>query len=322
MATPNTLFENIYDGYNGTFGTAANTSTTQALATAAGYIQGTLGLYVLICGFLILTASLSFKAGMSKCVRALIIAFLLTPAAYNQWVTTTFTQTIPQEISTSTGGVAGDSGAQVFDQLLSSDEAMLAQALTTAGYNPANIGKIIAAYLAMLLAEIALLVAFFIWFLAYALVYVVVCIGPYVLLFWLFDATRDIPMRLFGKLVGYMLLMAMVLSLTQIIQNQEKAYVTTYTPGMTTPTTGGIVAQPGFASPDGSWLGPTATSAGQTASGGNLDEQVSVLCKIALAFLFGAALMIMLPGIAAYIGGGIALQIAPMVTAAMKMVGL
>jgi type IV secretion system protein VirB6 len=278
---------------------------------------------VLICGLLVMTGSMTFQGGMKRCIRALIIVALLTPAAYNQWVTTTFTQTIPQAIATSTGGASNASSVQIFDQLLASDEAMVAQVLATSGSSIFNIGKVIAAYLAMAMAEIALAIAFFIWFLSYALVYVVVAAGPYVLLFWLFDATRDIPMRLFGKLVGYMLLMVMVLSLTQIIQTQEKAYVAAFAPGMTTPTTSGIVAQPGYVAPDGSWVEPPATNVtGQTASGGNLDEQVSVMWKMALAFGFGAALMVMLPGIAAYIGGGVAVQIAPMVTAAAKMVGI
>jgi type IV secretion system protein VirB6 len=321
MASSDTLFQSIYDGYNETFSTGAGNNVTAGLTAAAGYIQGCLGLYVLICGILIMTGSMTFNSGIKRCIRALIIVALLTPAAYNQWVTTTFTQTIPQAISASLGGTAGESSVKVFDNLYNADDAMLTQALTTAGSDVSNIGKIVAAYLAMGLAVACLAIAFFVWFLAIALVYVVVPVGPYVLLFWLFDATRDIPLRFFAKLIGYMVLMVMVLSLTQIVQTQEKSYVTAFSAAMTsTPSASTSAMFPGLQTPNGTWLvqPPGVT----VASGGNLDQQIAILFKTALSFLFGTALMIMLPGIAAYIGGGVAVQIAPMVTAAAKMVGL
>ena len=317
MATSDNLFESLYQGYNDAFSSGANASVSTAFSTLSSYMQGALSLYVIVCGVLVMTGSLSFDAGLKRCLRALMVVFILTPAHYNEYLTTTFTQRIPNAISGAVGGSTGVTGASVFDQLLASDEAMLAQVLATAGANVFSIGKIISAYIAMGLAELALLLSFLIWWSASALVFIVLAIGPYLMPLWLFDFTRDVPVRMIGKLIGYMVLMVMVLTMTQIVQGQEKAYVMAFAPVMTTPIHTGINQEQGFLTPEGQWVN-TGSNANQVASGGNLDEQVSTLWKVAMAFGFGAALMLLLPSIAAYIGGGVAVSLTPFMMVATR----
>ena len=317
------LFQPLWDGYGATFDAAVSDGVARGLAEAALWIQGAIGLYVLITGILIALGSMTFASGVKRMIRALLIIALLVPANYNRFVVQTFTVTVPQRIAASAGGAGPTAqGAQMFDDLVAADERLLAQTLANAGSNPFNTGKIISAYLASALAQVMVLAAFAIWFLAYHLASLVLILGPYVSLFWLFDATRSIPERFFGKMIGYMALMLLVLIVTQIVQTQERAYIRQYAALMTAgPTFGAPVPNSGFVSPDGAWIDTSELPSITSGGGGNLDEQVSLLWKVALAFGFGLFMLVFIPGIAAYIGGGVAFSIAPMLITAGRAFG-
>jgi type IV secretory pathway VirB6-like protein len=324
-STSDTLFETLWNGYNSSLSTGVAASVTSGLSVVATWMTGVMGMYVLVTGVLIITGSITYGSGIRRILRALLVVAALVPVQYNTYVVTAFTETIPNAIASSAGGTGSSNSvnaAQVFDQLLNADEAILAQTLAAAGSSPFNVGKIISAYVATALAEVSLLGAFLIWWLAYALVNVVVCVGPYVVPFWLFDSTRSIPERLFGKLIGYMVLMLMVMITTQIVQSQEKTYVSGFATQMATNTaTPGPTQSPGFVAQDGTFVQPGSQtlSTNVGAGAGNVDEDVSMLWKIALAFGFGALLLFMLPPIAAYIGGGVAVNMAPIVSTAARV---
>lgn len=281
------LFSTIWNGYNNTLVQGAVQNVSAGLSAVAAIIQAVLGLYVLITGGMMLFGGMSFDVGIRRVVRALLVAAVLTPANYNQWVVQTFTQTLPDWIAQSVGqGGSNASGAQQFDTLRQSVIKMVAD-IKTQATGLSYIAARIEIALAGMFCELALLLCFVIWFLSRAAMALVVCIGPFVIPFYLFDATKGVPERWIGKLIDYAILILLVLVVLQIVQTQDASLI-------------------------GQAAAPTS---------GNVDEMVDILWNVALSFGVGAFLLIMLPAIAATIGGGVGFSTGPIVGLLFRVPG-
>lgn len=311
------FFQPIWEGYSTQLG--ASSVLPAVLSATAGALIVVMGFYVIVTGILIVRGSMSWADGTSRMIKAVLIAAVLTPAWWNEYVVAMFVHRIPDEIATVVGGSKSQSTVvEVFDQLLATVEAMMAQINANAGWSVSSIGKVFGAYMASALAELALLIAFGIWFLSAAVVGIIVSIGPFLMPFWLFDFTKHIPVRMVGLLLSKMVLAALILITTQVVQAQERTYVKAYAASMPKrpPNAPPMLSQrTDFFMADGMFVPqmPQSFNPPVEPDNGNLDRQVALLWKVALTFVFGAALLALMPGIAAHLAGGVAARMSPVI---------
>lgn len=242
------------------------------LNAAAPELAAGLGLFVIVNGVLVMLHKLQWNTAVLNCVRAVAVANLLTVGLYNQYVQTMFLTTVPNWIAGAIGGQTGVTVAQQFDNLraaVNHQAAVLLAANT--GWSPAMIANRLSISLAAEFSVGALWFCFLIDFLAQCLMAVVAPVGAVVLIAYLFENTRRWATGWIGKLVALSLLELLVAIELTIVLAQFASYM--------------------------------GTAEATSGTGINSDELISNLWGIGWAFLFGGAMMICLPAIAAAIGG-------------------
>lgn len=271
MAAPG-MFSNLYNGYSATLINGSTTAADALLNAAAPELAAGLGLFVIVNGVMVMLQKLQWNTAVLNCVRALAVANLLTVAMYNQYVQTMFLTTVPNWIAGAIGGQTGVGVAQQFDNLRAAINHQAAVLLAAnAGITPSMIANRISISLAAEFSVGALWLCFLIDFIAECLMAVVAPIGAVVMIAYLFDYTRRWAQGWIGKLVSLSLLELLVAIELAIVLAQFNSYM------------GTVEALSG--------------------TGIDSDELISNLWGIGWAFLFGAAMMICLPAIAAAIGG-------------------
>jgi type IV secretion system protein VirB6 len=266
------MFANLFNGYNATLINGSMQAADGLLNAAAPELSAALSLFVIVNGVLTMLQKLPWNTAVLNCVRAMVVANLLTVPLYNQYVETMFLTTIPGWIAETIGGVAGGNVAQQFDALRSAVNHMASVLLAAnTGWSPAMIANRLSISLAAEFAVGALWLAFLIDFLATCLMAIVAPAGAVVLLAYLFNNTRHWAERWIGKLVALLLLELLVAIELKIVLVQMQTYM--------------------------------ATAEAAAGAGIDADELISNLWGIGWAFWFGAMLMLGLPAIAAAIGG-------------------
>src|ERR1700721_637718 len=90
-----TLAQFLWQGYS----QALTQTTTQVinniLQAVVPWVQAAMGLYVILRGKKMLTNATSFDVEVTAVVRAAMVVFFLTPANFNQYITTTPPHTTP-----------------------------------------------------------------------------------------------------------------------------------------------------------------------------------------------------------------------------------
>ena len=278
----NSLFQSFYQLLDNSLANGINSVVASGLAYAAKPLHALLVIYVAIVGYLGLTgqAEEPFRLLVIRVVKASFVVYLLTASAYNTYVRGLFMTGIPNAIAQALNtGTSVATAPQQFDILWSATMHQCAAVLQeTTGF--ANIGTRIVVHLTQGLIGVTLGLSFIIWEMARALMGIVICLGPFMLAFYLFQATRSLVERWLGKLIALTILQLCVSVLLQILLQGQKSYMMSV----------------------------------QLAIGsGGLDERVMVLLQIGLFFAMCAFLMVMLPSIAYSIGSGISFSTAGVV---------
>jgi type IV secretory pathway VirB6-like protein len=269
MAEP-AIFADIFNGYSATLINGSDAAANALLGAVAPELAAALSLFVIANGTMVFLQRLPWNTAILNCLRAMFIANLLTVGLYNQYVQTMFLTTIPNWIAASTGGIVGVGVAEQFDKLRAAVNHNAA-VLLAANQGLFFIGNRINISIAAEFAVGALWLSFLIDFIAQCLMAVVAPIGAVVMLAYLFGNTRHWAERWIGKLVALALLELLVAIELKIVLAQFNAEV--------------------------------GKIEGLSASGMDMVESMSMLWSIGWIFLFGAAIMICLPAIAAAIGG-------------------
>ena len=102
MAEP-AIFADLYDGYNATLINGSTAAADTLLNAVAPELAAALSLFVIVNGVLVFLEKLPWNTAVLNCVRAIVIANLLTVGLYNQYVQTMFLTTIPNWIAGATG---------------------------------------------------------------------------------------------------------------------------------------------------------------------------------------------------------------------------
>jgi type IV secretion system protein VirB6 len=116
-----------------------------------------------------------------------------------------------------------------------------------------------------------LLIAFAVYEIGQIMLGVVIGIGPFVLAGYLFDSTRGIAERWLGKLIGLSILTLLIAIALEIILQGDVTYI------------------------------QAAAATGVL----DIQQSLAILMQAALFYALGAVIIVLLPSIAAYIGGGI-----------------
>jgi type IV secretion system protein VirB6 len=268
-----TVFADIYNGFSGTLINGSTAAADALLNAVAPELAAALGLFVIVNGVLVMLQKLPWNTAVLNCLRAMMIANLLTVGLYNQYVQTMFLTTLPGWITgAATGGIAGLGVAEQFDALRSAIDHQAGILWTAnAGVLPAHVANRLSITFAAQWDVLALWICFLIDFIAECLMAVVAPLGAVVLLAYLFNNTRHWAERWIGKLVALLLLELLVAVELKIVMVQFQTY-----------------------------MGRAEVAFG---SGSDNDTLISNLWAIGWVFMFGAAIMLCLPAIAAAIGG-------------------
>lgn len=281
------MFAFLFDAYYVQLLIAVTAQAARGLSAIAAVLQAIIVIYVGLVGLAVLWGKTDAGEMQERVLRVLLVAALLTPAHFNAWVLDVFlTQAPAFSTQVASGDVAPAGLPAQFDQISQAVDNMRGQAMAQAsGF--ANIGARLEIGMVSGAITLVLVACFAVMIAAYAMVGLVVDLATVTLVAYLFKATRGIADRTIGKLIGLSLLGMLVKILLQIIITQNENFLRTL-----------------------------------AATGGSLEIMTTTLWHIAAVFTVGLFLLIMLPGIAAYIGGGVSFSPAPMMAfAASKLKG-
>ena len=266
------LFEAYYTGLIA----AVTAQATRGLSAVAAVLQAIIVIYVALVGLTVLWGKTDAGEMQERVLRVLLVAALLTPIHFNAWVIDTFmNQTLAFSSQVANGGTPGTLPAQFDETALAVDNMrgqMMAQA---SGF--ANVGARVEIGFISGAIGLTLICCFCVMLGAYAMVGLVIDVATVTLVGYLFKTTRGIADRTIGKLIGLSLLGLMVRILLQLIIVQDQAFLHSL-----------------------------------AGSGGSLEIMVATFWKVLEVFAVGLFLLIMIPGIAVYIGGGVSFSPTPM----------
>lgn len=282
---PQPLFAPFQQQFEMGINAAVSSVVTSALGAVAPELTTALVIFIIIQGMLISFRRYDYWMGLTNIARATCVALLLSAGYYATWIQSPFMTTIPNWIAHVVNGGSGPlAGAQQFDAVLSATDHFAAGILQQATLW--DVGARIDIGLATLADLIALGIAFVIWELASLMMGLVVCLGPFVLIGMLFSATRSITQQWIGKMIGLLVLQLMIAVLLQVIISGNDEYL----------------------------------RQAQSAPGTGIDEQIQTLFDIVAFAGMSAVIAILVPSVAAYIGGGVSLNVVgKMVQAVSKL---
>ena len=159
---------------------------------------------------LTLTGNMTVERFVGSCVRAGVVVFLIShSSSFVQYVRDPIFDKIPQAISSailSSAGVSSTSAttvAQQFDKVSAASDAVTAAIITLqTGWSVSSFVNYAAAFFANLCNQLLLAAIAGIWLLGQSLLAIILCFGPLLLGFELFDRTRGWVDQWIGKLVG------------------------------------------------------------------------------------------------------------------------
>jgi type IV secretion system protein VirB6 len=264
------LFQFLFDGYDSTLMQGVNNATAQALSMTAGVMQIIMTFFVAGYAVQVLVGKASWRQVGWFIFKALCVIAILTPAHFNAWIRDTFVTDLPNwsaqlsGLSTTTNNMAGS-----FDNVRDTMVNMLA-AIRSQATGIFYLGERLEVGIAGLIGFVALLVSFIVWFLARVVTALIIPLGPFMLVGYLWEATRGFADRWVGKLVGLALLTILVHVLLGVVITQDQSYIRT-----------------------------------MASAGNSVPMMIETLWDLVLVFVAGAFFMVIMPGIAAYIGGSV-----------------
>ena len=269
------LYSDFARTFDASFGTGLQTIINSGLAATTGPLTALLVIYVVITGWLIMRGELAPRPGIFRVVRAGVVVMALSAAYYNTYVRDLFLTALPDWFASSLGAGPGASPLGIPQQLdLVRSATMHQTAVIYAHTGIENIDSRMSARIIDGCVTVALGFACFIYVIAKAFTGLVVCIGPFILAGYLFDATKPIVEGWISKLVSLSVL-SLLVSITAVIIVQA----------------------------DSQFVRNVATTMGDS-----IDIQVENLWAIAAFFVLMSCVLAGLPGLAYSIGRGIAIN--------------
>jgi hypothetical protein len=300
------IFQTIWNSYSQVAQQSTGQLVNDILPVVAASVIGCLQLLVLISGANLLYGKLDAGEAARRIVTAIVVSALMTPAVFNQYVTTTLTQTIPNEITQAVvNGANGATGAQGFDSLMNAITHSAAAARTQMPF-PFYISERMGLWMADLACKIFIAFSFIVWALSALTVYFLVPLLAFLAPTFLFNGTRSFGERWAGKMVALILAQTIALMVAAVVVSQTGQWFQQ----MAQNVTASANADPGFSMNAGNLnFGEFALGAPNPVAPGqndtiNTDYAVEMILGMCVSLIVGFMLLAATTTIAYAIGGG------------------
>ena len=251
---------------------------SESINAISGPLTGLVVLWLIVQGILVMRGDISVRSGVTKIIRvSIVVALLSSLALFSTYIVSTFQTVLPNFVADAlTNGTAvGVTAPHLFDQIW--DYSMEMVERTNAQLPLWDVVDGVELALVQFAIGASLMASFMVYEVSQIMLGIVVGLGPFVLIGYLFDATRGIALRWIGLLIGLSLLTVLIAIALNIILNGEELFI------------------------------QQAAAVGAT----NIQTGLATLTQATLFYALGAVIIILLPGIAAYIGAGISFGVAP-----------
>lgn len=188
--------------YDGLLIEGMNAAISSGLAWARPQLTIALGLYVIGYGFMMMYSKVDGWTFALAVARAMAISAILIAANYNYYVRDLFFTDLPNELARAINGPRVTvNSAEQFDAIWSAvihyTSYILAQATGLSHMDDRAI-----AWLYAYICHVALWVSFGMWYISRVFMAVVISMGPFIIILFLFRSTREYAQQWVGKLVG------------------------------------------------------------------------------------------------------------------------
>jgi type IV secretion system protein VirB6 len=267
------------------FTNGMNATVSSAMSAIQGPLTAVIVLWVIISGIMVIRGDVDARSGVTRLIKvSLIVGILKSTTLYNEYVVSFFTVGLPDWLASSFLGVTGTQpSAHQFDAIWNEADILFANAEKNMNFYNVLYSVELGAMRDFVVVPIA--VTFLIFEFAKIMLDVVVCIGPFVLIGYLFEATKGVADRWIGKLIGLTILTLLIDIVLSIILDGDRSY---YNLSMTSLT--------------------VATVA----------ETVTICIQFVVFLSLGCLITGFLPAIASYLGGGVSFSPLGMIASTMQ----
>lgn len=279
-------FSNFANQYASIFSAGTANAVSAGLSAIAGPLTAVVVIWIIVQGVLVMRGDLAVRSGITKIIRVVLVVGLLSSfALFSTYIVDLFQSSLPQWAA---GAVTGTGSApstapSMFDKVW--DQSMAIANAASAKLKLWDVVDGVELDVLEVGIGLCLIVAFAVYEIGQIMLGVVIAVGPFVLAGYLFDATRGIAERWVGKLIGLSLLTLLIAIALQIILQGDVTYI---------------------------------QAAGAT-SATDVETSIAILMQATLFYALGALIIVLLPGIAAYIGGGVSFHPGQMVALVMPV---
>jgi len=217
MAGSFVIFQPAYDFIDGKLDTFLNQDAGQVMAQVSGPLRAALVLYVLLYGFAILRGAIQ-EPLVDFAIRSLklaLIVMLATTAAYGNWIATPLFHTLPDTLSSAISGQAPTTAGASFDQFFGRVAYLgekIAQDVSLQNPMPLLVSGGV-----WVIGALAAALGFGIFLLAKVALALLIALGPIFVACSLFEASRRYFFGWLGQAVNYLVLMALIVVVFQLI---------------------------------------------------------------------------------------------------------
>ena len=267
------------------FTNGMSATVSSAMLAIQGPLTAVIVLWVIISGIMVIRGDVDARSGVTRLIKvSLIVGILMSTTLYNEYVVSFFTVGLPDWLASSFLGVTGTQpSAHQFDAIWNEADILFANAEKNMNFYNVLYSVELGAMRDFVVVPIA--VTFLIFEFAKIMLDVVVCIGPFVLIGYLFEATKGVADRWIGKLIGLTILTLLIDIVLSIILDGDRSY---YNVSMTSLT--------------------VATVA----------ETVTICIQFVVFLSLGCLITGFLPAIASYLGGGVSFSPLGMIASTMQ----
>lgn len=279
------LFQTLADRWDAGLTNATGTVITASItAIGGGFLTSLLTLFVISYGVMMAMHTLSVQEGTRRILRIAFLIALVT-THYQDWIVQPMLHDIPNFLAQSIGGSLGtQNGAGMFDDLARQIIRQQAAILQEAS-GMLDIAERALAYIVGWGCLGILMITFFLYELSRAALSLIVTIGPWVALAYMWDWSRNMALALAGQAVTYLLVMLLLIVVITITINLDRFF---------------------------------SEQIANTQGAQGLAVGLNALANTFWALCFGLGMDIMVPSIAAAVGGGAYASFSPFVMGAVR----
>jgi type IV secretion system protein VirB6 len=273
-------FSDFANQYASIFSAGTSNAVSAGLSAIAGPLTAVVVVWIIVQGVLVMRGDVSVRSGITKILRVVLVVGLLTSfGLFSTYVVSLFQTTLPNWAASSIIG-ASPSGSDLpgmFDKVW--DNCMAIAKSADAKLSTWNLSGALELTLLQGAIGLCLIIAFAVYEIGQIMLGVVIAVGPFVIAGYLFDATRGIAERWLSKVIGLCLLTLLIAFALRIIVQGDVTYI----------------------------------QAAAATGAADVESAIAILTQATLFFALGAVITVLLPSIAAYIGGGVSFHPGQMV---------